>query len=396
MNFEHCIRCTICVENCPVFRVNPEFPGPKQSGPDSQRFRMTGEKSVDSWVSLCSQCKKCEVACPYGVNPAEIILNAQIKYTGEHMRSPVAIMFANNFYLGTLGSLAAPIANRIAATGIAKKFFNLAGISTYMPFPSFDLMSMNKGRRKTGKGPKKVVFFYGCFLNFNRPDIGRKIRDLLVSLNLEVVMPSQVCCGLPALGNGQIELARKFAAKNAAVFGEYINKGYDLIYSCTSCGLTLTHDYPGILGIASGKKIAENSYNVNEYILRLMDENYITPEFKEVNKKVAYHIPCHLRASGIGYPAARIFAKIPGLDFTVLDDFCCGLSGSYGFKKKNQETALKVGAQAAAAIKKTDPGAVVADCGACRMQLSYLSGLPAMDPSEIITESLVIRCQGGL
>ena len=390
MNFEHCIRCTICVENCPVFRVNPEFPGPKQAGPDSQRFRMTGEKSVDSWVSLCSQCKRCEVACPYGVNPAEIILNAQIKYAGEHMRSPVAIMFANNFYLGTLGSLAAPIANRIAATGIARKIFNFAGISTYMPFPSFDLMSMNKGRRKSGKGLKKVVFFYGCFLNFNRPDIGRKIRDLLVSLNLEVVMPSQVCCGLPSLGNGQIDLARKFASKNAAVFGEYINKGYDLIYSCTSCGLTLTHDYPGILGIASGKKIAENSYNINEYILRLMDENYISLDFKEINRKIAYHVPCHLRALGIGYPAVRLFAKIPGLEYTVLDDCCCGLSGSYGFKKKNQETALKIGAQAAVAIKKSNPGAVVADCGACRMQLAYLSGIPAIDPSEIITESLVI------
>ena len=390
MNFEHCIRCTICVENCPVFSVNPEFPGPKQAGPDSQRFRMTGEKSVDSWVSLCSQCKRCEVACPYGVNPAEIILNAQIKYAGEHMRSPVAIMFANNFYLGTLGSLAAPIANRIAATGIARKIFNFAGISTYMPFPSFDLMSMNKGRRKSGKGLKKVVFFYGCFLNFNRPDIGRKIRDLLVSLNLEVVMPSQVCCGLPSLGNGQIDLARKFASKNAAVFGEYINKGYDLIYSCTSCGLTLTHDYPGILGIASGKKIAENSYNINEYILRLMDENYISLDFKEINRKIAYHVPCHLRALGIGYPAVRLFAKIPGLEYTVLDDCCCGLSGSYGFKKKNQETALKIGAQAASAIEKSNPGAVVADCGACRMQLAYLSGIPAIDPSEIITESLVI------
>jgi glycerol-3-phosphate dehydrogenase subunit C len=391
MNFEHCIRCTICVENCPVFRVNPEFPGPKQAGPDSQRFRMTGEKSVDNWVSLCSQCKRCEVACPYGVNPAEIILNAQIKYAGEHMRSPVAIMFANNYYLGTLGSLAAPIANRIAATGFAKRIFNFAGISTYMPFPSFELMSMNKGRRKSGKGLKKVVFFYGCFLNFNRPDIGRKIRDLLVSLDLEVVMPSQVCCGLPALGNGQIDLARKFAAKNAAVFGEYINKGYDLIYSCTSCGLTLTHDYPGILGIASGKKIAENSYNINEYILRLVDENYISLDFKEANRKIAYHVPCHLRALGIGYPAVRLFAKIPGFECTVLDDCCCGLSGSYGFKRKNQETALKIGAQAAVAIKKSNSGAVVSDCGACRMQLAHLSGIPALDPIEIITDSLVIR-----
>src|SRR5690606_26438990 len=70
MKFEHCIRCTICVENCPVFRVNPAFPGPKQAGPDAQRFRSQREKSVDEWVLLCSQCKRCEMSCPCGVEPA--------------------------------------------------------------------------------------------------------------------------------------------------------------------------------------------------------------------------------------------------------------------------------------------------------------------------------------
>ena len=67
MTYEHCIRCTICVENCPVFRVNPAFPGPKQAGPDAQRFRSDREKSADEWVLLCSQCKRCEMACPCGV-----------------------------------------------------------------------------------------------------------------------------------------------------------------------------------------------------------------------------------------------------------------------------------------------------------------------------------------
>lgn len=69
MTFEHCIRCTICVESCPVFRVQPEFPGPKQAGPDAQRFRIGREKSIDDWVLLCSQCKRCEMACPCGVEP---------------------------------------------------------------------------------------------------------------------------------------------------------------------------------------------------------------------------------------------------------------------------------------------------------------------------------------
>ncbi len=124
MNFEHCIRCTICVENCPVFRVNPEFPGPKQAGPDAQRFRSDREKAEDEWVLLCSQCKRCEMACPCGVEPAQIILKAQQRYGLEHPQTPAHLLFANNYYLSALGSLTAPIANMIAATKIGKESFS--------------------------------------------------------------------------------------------------------------------------------------------------------------------------------------------------------------------------------------------------------------------------------
>lgn len=68
MKYEHCIRCTICVENCPVFRVNPDFRVPSRRLLDAQRFRMEREKSVDKWVLLCSQCKRCNMACPCGVS----------------------------------------------------------------------------------------------------------------------------------------------------------------------------------------------------------------------------------------------------------------------------------------------------------------------------------------
>ena len=29
--FEHCIKCTVCTTACPVSRVNPRYPGPKQA-----------------------------------------------------------------------------------------------------------------------------------------------------------------------------------------------------------------------------------------------------------------------------------------------------------------------------------------------------------------------------
>ena len=36
--FEHCIKCTVCTTACPVSRVNPRYPGPKQAGPDGERL----------------------------------------------------------------------------------------------------------------------------------------------------------------------------------------------------------------------------------------------------------------------------------------------------------------------------------------------------------------------
>jgi len=390
MKYEHCIRCTICVENCPVFRVNPDFPGPKQSGPDAQRFRMEREKSVDKWVLLCSQCKRCNMACPCGVEPAEIILRAQQKYGLQHPRSLAHLLFANNYYLSALGSLTAPLANKVAHTEIGKKICHAMGIATHIPFPKFSFRTMKSARKKKSKATKKVAFFYGCFINFYRPDIGGKIIRILETFGVDVVLPEQWCCGLPALGNGNLAIARYFAQKNAASLSNYIDAGYDVVYTCTSCGLCLLRDYPGILEIPQAKKIAENTYDLHEYIFGLIDDGYMRPQFGAVKRKIAYYIPCHLRALGIGYPAAKIMNMIPGLQYEIFDDTCCGLSGSYGFKKTNETTAVQLGKRAVSLIKKTGAQDIVADCGACRMQLGGFSGRGALDPAEIICESLGI------
>lgn len=202
-----------------------------------------------------------------------------------------------------------------------------------------------------------------------------------------MVLPPQWCCGLPALGNGNLALAQYFAQKNAASLSSYIDAGYDVVYSCTSCGLCLLHDYPGILQIPQAKKIAENTFNLHEYIFKLIQEGYAVPEFSEVSRRVAYHIPCHLRALKRGYPAAKLMSRIPGLECEILDDTCCGLSGSYGFKIKNESTAIQLGNRAVDLIRKTNATAIVADCGSCRMQLGGLSGMAAYDPAEILWEA---------
>lgn len=143
VEFEHCIRCTICVENCSVFRVDPHFPGPKQAGPDAARFRLDEEEPIDQWVNRCSQCKRCDVSCPYGVNPAEIIQKAQLRYSKNHITGFAGTLFGYNYYLGKLGSLFAPVSNWVTSRKSLHLLLRLLGVSTYMRFPKFFFRSLS-------------------------------------------------------------------------------------------------------------------------------------------------------------------------------------------------------------------------------------------------------------
>lgn len=387
-SYEHCIRCTICVENCPVFKVNPDYPGPKQAGPDAMRFRMEKEKKVDKWISMCTQCRRCEQVCPHNVKPATLILQAQIDYVEHNGSAPTQVMFSNFHLISRLASFFAPIANFATSLTVVKKMMKLIGLRDDIPFPRFFFKTMQRNKIIPEQAKRKAVFFHGCYLNANAPDTGRDIVKLMQNLGIEVLVPPQVCCGLPALGNGNSKKASSFARKNAAIFAEKVEQGYDILYSCTSCGHTLIHSYPELAG-KKGKLIAENSWNIYEYMEKLIEENQLKLNLKEMNKVVAYHIPCHLKGTGKPYPALNIFRSIPGIKVHAMDENCCGFSGSYGFKKKNRNTTDKLGRIAADALLKVKPDIIISDCGACRMQIENFTDVPVQDPADILKKALI-------
>lgn len=391
-DFTHCIKCTICVENCPVYQVNPLYPGPKQAGPDAVRFRLSGGEEYDSWVEYCTQCGRCTAACPHDVGPSKLILSAQQDYAEQHGRTLPVKLFARNYYLGRLATSFGPIANFITRMRPVKWLFRKLGFSSYIPFPTFRFKTLQRanGKRsasRTGSTPeRKVALFHGCYMNNNDPEVGRRIVSILRELGVHVVVPEQTCCGLAATGNADLESARKYAKKNGEILGDLVARGYDIVYSCTSCGHTLIHDYPDRLQAPNGSRISRACWDVHEYLLEMMDE--ILPRLGRVNRRIAYHIPCHLRHAAMGYPAAEILRHVPGLELIVTDRHCCGMSGSYGFKAKNQETALELGRRASRAILNSHPDVMMSDCGACRMQLGHLTRLDAVDPVDILAESL--------
>jgi glycerol-3-phosphate dehydrogenase subunit C len=398
-SFENCIRCTICVENCPVFKVNADYPGPKQAGPDAERFRLDGIETVDKWITHCTQCKRCDFSCPYGVDPSKLILKAQINYVSRHKKSLPQLLFSNFHYIARLGSLFSIITNFITSLRVIRKIFRLIGLRGDIPFPKFKFNTLQRFRKKSVRSPlleknlitdgkRKAAFFHGCYLNSNAPDEGRMIIAILEHFGVKVAVPDQVCCGLPALGNGDLIKAKGFAEKNSREFAKFVKEGWDILYSCTSCGHTLIYDYPEILDTYEGELISKNTWNFYEYLLLLNEEGHINFDFKPLEKIISYHIPCHLRGRGVPYPAVKIFKEIPDINVYIQDKNCCGFSGSYGFKEKNKDTTDALGRIAVESLDEHSPDIIISDCGACRMQISNFTKTKIIDPIQIMYDAL--------
>ncbi|MBQ1799028.1 MAG: 4Fe-4S dicluster domain-containing protein, partial [Muribaculaceae bacterium] len=109
-NFEQCLKCSICTVYCPVSAVTTAYPGPKQAGPDGERYRLKDPHYYDEALKLCLNCKRCEVACPSGVRVGDIIQKARMKHQshGPKLRD---MMLASTDLVGSMASLVAPIAN---------------------------------------------------------------------------------------------------------------------------------------------------------------------------------------------------------------------------------------------------------------------------------------------
>ncbi|WP_010284865.1 4Fe-4S dicluster domain-containing protein, partial [Pectobacterium brasiliense] len=105
-SFEDCIKCTVCTTYCPVSRVNPLYPGPKQAGPDGERLRRKDPALYDDALKYCTNCKRCEVACPSDVKIGDIIQRAK----GTHSTHKPTLRDAILSHTDLMGSIATPFA----------------------------------------------------------------------------------------------------------------------------------------------------------------------------------------------------------------------------------------------------------------------------------------------
>ncbi|MFH1135376.1 MAG: anaerobic glycerol-3-phosphate dehydrogenase subunit GlpC [Pseudomonadota bacterium] len=392
ISFDHCLKCTVCTVYCPVARVTHRYPGPKQAGPDTERLRIKNPELVDESLKYCNNCKRCEIACPSDVKIADIIQNAKGRYFKPKFRLR-DYMLSRTDLMGRVGTATAPVFNLFSSLTPVKAALDLLlKIPAQRSFPRYRRGTFSRRFEKqahTQDGFKeKVVYFHGCYVNYLDHGLGRTMVQILNKLNIGVRLTREKCCGVPLIANGYLDEAKKNAVHNLDVLGRALDgQTAKIVATSSSCSLALVAEYKNLLQLDDSAISGRVEY-ITKYLHDLF-ESRGRPELKSVNLKVAYHAPCHLERMGGAIFTVELLRAIPGLDLKLLNSECCGISGTYGFKKEFYSIGLDVGADLFRKIAEVDPDVVVTDCETCKWQIEANTTYTVVHPISLLAQALL-------
>ena len=290
---------------------------------------------------------------------------------------------------------------------------------------------------------RKVALFAGCTGKYLFPDVPKAVVQVFQHNGFEVYFPEQKCCGMPPFLEGDRQVTLDFVLFNVEHLAEVVEEGYDIVCSCPTCsymlrtvlgeGAYFSKDYQDLVGgnekdirvpvkkalgdhgerklesfsktIYKGIfkddgyfssvsplkriKVAENTYDLGEYLSYLHQKGELSTDFGPVQGRIAYYPPCHLREQEIGQPYVELLKGIPDTTLQVISGafYCCGLAGVMGFKRDFHDTSVQLGRPLMEKIRTVNPDRIVTDCLSCRLQFKQLLPYDVVHPIEILNES---------
>lgn len=395
-NFEECIKCTICTAYCPLTPVNPAYPGPKQAGPDGERYRLKDAHFYDEALKYCLNCKRCEVACPSNVKVGDIIQAARIKYGKSSPKLRDRIL-ASTDLMGTLANRFAPVVNATVKLTPVKKIMDATlKIDSHRTFPAYTSQKFTTWFKRhaaeaQGQYAEKVAYFHGCYAQYNYPQLGKDFVKVANAMGIGVeLLDKERCCGVAKIANGLTGSARKDAMTNIGSFRRKLSQpGIEAIVSTSStCVFTMRDEYPHLLDVDNAD-VRDRLTLASRFIVRRLERGDIKLRFRpDFHMRIVYHAPCHLEKLGWDIYTVRLLKMIPGVELTVLPSSCCGMAGTYGFKKENYEYSTAIGQPLFDEIARAGADAVVTDCETCKWQIEMMTGATVLNPISLLAQAI--------
>lgn len=396
-NFESCIKCTICTIYCPVTAVNPDYPGPKQAGPDGERYRLKRPYFYDEALKYCLNCKRCEVACPNDVKIGDIIQAARIKYadTRPSLRDT---MLCNTDFMGSVATRMAPVVNFTLGLKPVKFLMDkMLKIDRRRTFPKYSPVRFETWFRREAEEEQKsfdkfVSYFHGCYVNYNYPQLGKDLVKVLNALGWGVrLLDRERCCGVAKISNRCIDEATRDGENNLRAIREAVARGDEVLATSSTCCFTMRDEYPHLLHLDNAD-VRDHLLLATVFIFQLLDSGKAKIVFRDdYRKRVAYHAPCHMEKLGWTIFSTSLLRMIPGVELIPLTSHCCGIAGTYGFKKEYYEYSQGIGQPLFRQILDSGCDFVACDCETCKWQIEMSTHVPVLNPISVLAEAIDVE-----
>jgi Fe-S oxidoreductase len=231
----------------------------------------------------------------------------------------------------------------------------------------------------------RAILWPDTFTNFFLPSRGHAGVAVLEAAGFDVELPARpLCCGRPLYDFGLLDRAQRQWREILDALRVPIRAGIPIVGLEPSC-------------VSAFRDELVNLNPHNEDAMRLARQMFTLAEFLDASgwkpprlgRKALVHGHCHHKAILSMQADAKVFDAL-GLDWTLLDDGCCGLAGSFGFERGKYEVSMAIGEAALLPAVRAASGdtLILADGFSCREQIAHGSGRAALHLAEAIALAL--------
>jgi glycerol-3-phosphate dehydrogenase subunit C len=388
--FEKCHDCRRCLPLC------PSFPSLFESidRHDQDATQLTSEETREV-IDLCYQCKLCYNHCPYhpthewAIDFPKLMTRAKLVQAREEGIPLAESMGSRQDLMGKASCKTAPLTNAAFKNRAVRLLMEKAtGIDRRWPMPSYESkpFSAEFARRESlPDAEERVVLFTTCFVEYSEAETARAAVQVLEHNGIAVEGGYEACCGAPFLHGGDLENARKNAAKVVAHLESRVRDGMKVIVPGPTCSYQLKREYPDLLGTEAAQLVADNTLDLGEYVYQVAAAKKLDREFKHRLGRVAYHLPCHLKAQSIGFRSKQILGLVA--DEVLMVDACSGVDGTWGMKARWYDDSLRVCQTLTHALRDAQADRIATDCPLSALRIQEQTGQPAHHPIVLLRDA---------
>jgi len=426
----YCIRCSACLNSCANFQTvgGHAFGGETYSGGIGGAWE-AGTRGLPQarFSELCTGCTRCLPQCPVRIDipwlntglrqrlsQSEATLPARLRdalvpglAANDQGASLQKVFFGRFDLFGKWGSRLPRLTNWITslapARAVMERLFGVDRRRALPPFAERSLVQLAADLPPPGAGASlKVVVFADVFTNFGSPGRGLSAVRILRALGADVIVSQCLPDGRAALSQGLIDTAARQARRAAESLCHYLDRGREVVVVEPSVLAMFRLDYRHLLSDAEGEacfgRLREGCFDVAEFICRLLRQRQVEPGSifsaeripRHTQRRVFYHSHCQQKTLGCAAPAEALL-RDAGFDLATSQVECCGMAGSFGYKKEFYEMSMAVGEDLFQQVRQADVGGqrqLVVSGTSCFEQLHAGMDRPVVYLTELLEATM--------